>query len=179
MFIGVNFVPMGASKDSKRIAARIQFVEQGKNAKEIAQMFEVNEKTVGNWRKKGNWDVLRQNHLNGDKSRINAIKDIISEISTQRMEISARIKEIESKKDEDSKDLRLELKKERAGIDDSISKWNKTLENMQNGNKVSLSTRLDIMNDIFNEMQHFDPNLAQQTIPFQEDYLLKLTEKYA
>jgi hypothetical protein len=170
---------MGASLDSKRIAARIQFVEQGKNAKELAGMFQVNEKTVGNWRKKYNWDALRENHLNGDKARINGIKDVISEMTNQRLDITAQIKKLGDPKSNSAKDKVLELKKERVSIDDGISKWNKTLENMRDGNKVSLSTRLDIMNDIFNEMQAYDPNLAQNTIEFQEDYLLRLTEKYA
>ena len=49
------------AKQLKKIEAQaeIMFVEHGHNAKYIADFFGINEKTVGIWRKRGNWDAKR------------------------------------------------------------------------------------------------------------------------
>lgn len=46
-------------KDALQRQAEMMFIELGHTAKAIAEALELNEKTVGSWRQKGNWDVRR------------------------------------------------------------------------------------------------------------------------
>lgn len=51
------------AKQALQKQADFMFVELGQDAKTIALELEVNEKTVGNWRKKGDWDKRRNELL--------------------------------------------------------------------------------------------------------------------
>lgn len=46
-------------RDALQRQAEMMFIELGHNAKAIAEALDLNEKTVGAWRKKDNWDVRR------------------------------------------------------------------------------------------------------------------------
>lgn len=52
-----------AKKDNQQRIAESMFIEQGMNAKAISELIEVSEKTISNWRKKGNWDARRDEAL--------------------------------------------------------------------------------------------------------------------
>ncbi|MGY0034441.1 terminase gpP N-terminus-related DNA-binding protein [Pedobacter sp. NJ-S-72] len=52
-----------AKKEALQRQAEMMFIELGYNAKAIAEQFGVQEKTVGNWRLKGDWDKQREELL--------------------------------------------------------------------------------------------------------------------
>ena len=65
----------------------------------------------------------------------------------------------------------MELHKKIAQIDDGVSKWNKTLTNIDKDSKISLSTYLQVMEMIFEALQSHDEALFLKTIDFQDVHL--------
>lgn len=175
----VKFAPMGAKKDKERITARLLYVDQNKSIIEIANLVNVNRRTIGIWKNEFNWDALKNAKLNGQKAKINNIKEVIGELTNQRLELITQINELKEKKDKESKEQLSILRQEAVKIDDGISKWNKTLENMDKENRISLAIYLEIMTDIFKSLQNHDQKLFMNSLDFQEDHLQTITEKYA
>lgn len=174
------------AKDKERGVARVWYIEQGKTAKEIAQKLNVTEKTVGDWVKKYGWKKERNARENSIDKRIDNIKSVIDDITEDRTSARVRLNELrqellEQQKDKDleaieiSKDMISDIKREIVGYDDAISKWNKTLENFDKENKVSLSNYLYVMDEIFKDLQSYNQKLYMKTLDFQEQHINKVS----
>ncbi len=144
------------AKEKERRTAHILYVEQGKTAKEVSELIGVAEKTVGEWVAKFGWKEERSARQASPNKRAMNIKMIITGLSEDRLELDRKIKRTEASGDQEEL---LRMREEISRIDDAVSKWNKTLENIEKENNVSLATYLHIMDQIFESMRNFDPKL--------------------
>ena len=161
------------AKNRERGNAKVFFL-QGKTQKEIARLVSVQEKTIGEWVKKYSWKAERDARISSSKNQVQNIKNIISTMAEERLEIQ---QELTRAKDCENKEEIERLQKEAARVGDEVSKWNKTLENMDKENRVSLSVYLDVMDDIFKAMQQVSPKIFMQTLDFQEAHLSNISLK--
>ncbi len=161
------------AKDKERRTARILYVEQGKTAKEVSDLVGVAEKTIGDWVEKGAWKEERNARQTSPAKRADNIKLIITNLSEDRLNLDRKIKNIESEGCKDPEEL-TKLREEVSRIDDAVSKWNKTLENIESENRISLATYLNVMDQIFKSMQTYDPKLFMSTVEFQDQHVHKI-----
>lgn len=162
-----------AKKKEQKIAKEL-YVNQGLTAKAIAEKGLATEKTIGNWVNKYGWKKLRDAKQNSSELRADRIAQVIETLTDQRLELFQSITRAKEQKD---KDLLSQLQKEAVSIDDAISKWNKTLENLNKESRISLSIYLEVMEDIFKNLQAFDPGIHQTTLDFQEEHLNTISMK--
>jgi predicted transcriptional regulator len=162
------------AKTTERKAAK-EFYIKGKEQKEIARLVGVAEKTISQWVIKYGWKSERDARLNGSKNRINAIKEVIGKLTDQRLSLFDQAKKAE---DSGDKEQSLALSKQAASIADEISKYNKTLENLDDKNRMSLSTYLEVLDDIFNAMHRKHPKIYIELLEFQEEHLSHISSKY-
>lgn len=160
------------AKEKERRTAHILYVEQGKTAREIADLIGVAEKTIGEWVAKGAWKEERTARQASPAKRADNIKLIITNLSEDRLSLDRRIKAAEA---ENKTDLLTDLREEVSRIDDAVSKWNKTLENIENENRISLATYLNVMDQVFTAMRHYDAKLFMSTVEFQEAHIHKIS----
>lgn len=174
------------AKEKEKKLAKIYYVEQGKTAKWIAETLNLTEKTAGNWIAKFGWKELRNAKENGVDKRIDNIKEVIDDIiddrSTARTTLNKHKLELAKAQadadDELVKSLKeqiSEVKREVVGYDDAISKWNKTLENFDKENKVTLSNYIHVMEAIFKDLQAVNQPLFLKTLEFQEQHINKVS----
>ena len=162
------------AKDNERKLAK-QLYMNGKLQKEIAAIVNVREKTIGNWASKHNWKTEREARFGSSKKQVENIKAIISTMAEERLQVHNDLQKAKTRNDGDEIER---LQKEAAKLDDGVSKWNKTLENLDKDNRVSLATYIEIMEDIFKDLQDYDPKLFLKTLDFQEQHLTKKASKY-
>lgn len=160
------------AKEKQRKTAHILYVEQNKSQKEIAQLLGVTEKTVSSWVNKYSWKQELTARNASPARRINNIKAIITNLSEERLLLTSEVRQLE--KDGASEEA-TKKREQISRIDDSVSKWNKTLENINKENQVSLSIYLQVMESIFNSMRLYDVNQYMDTVEFQEHHLHKIT----
>ena len=172
---------MGVSKDSEKKLAYIYYVEKYKTAKETAVLSNVSEKTVNDWVSKHKWKELRESQLNSSKNQINQIKELISVLTQRRLKIETQISQAESAKGKnvDNSEYIAALHEQCIRIGDDVSKWNKTLQNMDESNRISLGLYLEIMDDIFTTMQKTNPELHAKTLDFQTELVQTASIKYS
>lgn len=164
------------AKDKEKATARILYVEQGKTGKEISMLIGVAEKTISSWvnDSRENWKGLRNARTTSPQKRIENIREIIGTLADRRIQLGRDLLTLEK----DGTNETIEAKrKEISQIDDAVSKWNKTLKDLDKENRVSLSAHLKIMDEIFDSMRHFDEKLYYSTIKFQEHYLIVISSK--
>lgn len=162
------------AKEKQRKTAHILFVEQNKTQREIAQLLGVTEKTVSAWVNKYGWKQEQTARNSSPVRRVSNIKAIITGLSDERLSLSNEVRMAEENSDtEEATRLRERISK----IDDAVSKWNKTLENINRENQLNLSTYLQVMERIFDSMRIFDTKLYMESVEFQEDHLHKITMK--
>ena len=158
------------AKDKERKLAYILFVEQKKTAKEISQLISVSEKTLSAWinAEDERWKKDQRARHASPSHRVANIEQIISNLADERIR-----KSIDLEKAEKAADLVLasDIRKEISKIDDAVSKWNKTLRDINKETKVPLSTYLEVMESIFQALQHHSPKLYMQTLDFQEQHI--------
>ncbi len=140
------------AKDSERTVARIRFVEQGKNRKEIAQELNVREKTVGDWAAKGNWEDQRTAWLTRTQNVERTLRGLIQTYSEQ-------LNLLEQDTGGNPK--------EKARLVDALVKTSKTLEVVRAENDVTLSARLKVMEWVFGELQKHDAAVHLKLVEFQ------------
>ena len=80
---------------------------------------------------------------------------------------------------EANKELVEETRKNISKIDDAVSKWNKTLRDINKEAKIPLATYLEVMQSIFEALQHYNPKLYMQTLDFQEKHIHDASLKYS
>lgn len=162
-----------AKEKEKRIAFDY-YTNQGFTAKAISDIVNVSEKTIGDWVEKGNWKSVRDANLNGSKNRATKIKELISELTEQQLEINLEVKQA---KTEGDKELVIKLRQQSASISQEVAIQTKALERMDIDNKISLGTYLEVMTDIFKNLEHYDKNIYLQTLDFQEVHLSTISIK--
>ena len=162
------------AKDKEKRIAFDYYTNQGLTAKAIADIVNVSEKTIGDWVEKGNWKAVRDANLNGAQTRSANIKELISELTDQQLEINIEIKEAKAIGD---KDRVIALRQQSATISQEVAIQTKALERMDCDNKISLSTYLEVMNDIFKNLEHFDKDVYLKTLDFQESHLSTISIK--
>jgi transposase len=160
------------AKEKEKRTARILYVEQGKTAKDISDLVGVSEKTISDWVQKGAWKEERTARNSSPGKRADNIKLIITNLSEDRLDLSRKVKEAEANLAE--ADEIQKLREEISRIDDAVSKWNKTLENIEDENRISLATYLNVMDQIFKAMQAYDPKLYMATVEFQDAHIHKI-----
>ncbi|MBS1940875.1 MAG: DUF1804 family protein [Bacteroidetes bacterium] len=140
------------AKDGARANARIMFVEQGKNRKEIANALGVRDKTVGDWAAKGNWEDQRTAWLTRTQNVERTLRGLIQTYSEQ-------LNTLEQQGDGDPK--------EKARLVDALVKTSKSLEVVRAENDVTLSARLKVMEWVFGELQKHDAATHLKLVEFQ------------
>lgn len=162
------------AKTSEKELARYWYIEKKKSAKETAIMVGVTQKTMGDWIKKGGWHREREARILSPNQRAENIEVIISDLANQRIDLCKEL--VETKASGDTKRAS-EIRHEMAGIDDGVAKWNKTLLSIKKDTRTTLTTYLDVMEDIFNDLRNYDEKLYLQTILFQKQHVEKATDK--
>ncbi len=164
------------AKEKEKATARILYVEQGKTAKEIAMLLEVSEKTISAWVNADdeNWKAMRKAKITSPLKRIENLKSIINDMVDRRIELSNRLKIAESEKNLEEM---ANIKEEIAGLDDAVSKWNKTLENMDKENRMSLTVYIRVMDDIFDALRLWNEPFYYKLLAFQEQHIRQISNK--
>lgn len=162
------------AKKKEQEAAKRYFVDFFKSQKEIAEDLGVTEKTVGAWVSKGNWRSLRDAKLNNSTTRAENIKKVIADLTESTLDILEQIKVAEFNEE---REKILSLKKETTRISQEIGMWQKALEKIDKDFKISLSTYLEVMEGIFNDLQQYDIELHMKTIDFQKYHLHNIAHK--
>lgn len=163
------------AKERERAIAKILFIENNLTIKDGAERVGVTEKTFSNWVRAGSWTAERDARNASPAKRINNIKEIISNLSEEWLVLDRAVKELERNRAEPSEitDIRARIR----GIDDAVSKWNKTLENIDKESRIPLATYLNIMEDVFSDLREFNKDIYLQTIDFQEHHINKVSIK--
>ena len=156
------------NKKNERRTAKSYFVDLGKNCKEISTLLDASEKTLGKWRKEDKWDELRAAKLANSNVRADNIIQIINSQADRRIELDQELRIAESQEDS----IRItEIRAAIAAIDDGVSKWNKTLENVTKESRIPVSTHIAVIEMLYNHMRTHDEALYMKSIPFQESYI--------
>lgn len=148
--------------------ARELFVNDGLTAVEISARIAVSQKTLSNWinADNGAWKRERDARINSSAKQGDNIREIISIMSEQKLTI---LREIQDAEIAGEKELLLTLRKNAATLDDAVAKWNKTLQEMnKNGNRITLSIFLEVMDTIFDQLRNWDADIYNKTLDFQE-----------
>ncbi|PTN08049.1 hypothetical protein C8N47_11189 [Mangrovibacterium marinum] len=163
------------AKDRERQTAKLYYVDHNLTAKEVSERVGVTEKTIGNWVEKYHWKAERDAKNASPAKRTANIKQIISNLSDEWLELDREVKELETGKGnpEEIAKLRTRIK----GIDDAVSKWNKTLENIEKDSQVPLSTYIYVMEDIFQGLLKYNRDLYMKLVDFQEIHLNTISER--
>jgi len=156
---------MAQSKIKEKQTAKLYFVEQGKTAKEIADIVKVSQQTVGKWIEQENWKNLRTaTALQGDKQIAN-IKEIINIAAEQRLELAAKLKNTPT----NDTQTREAIHKQINQADNSALYWNKILENFDKENRISLSVYITVQERIFNALyMYLDTEFSTEQITATE-----------
>lgn len=162
-----------AKKKEQEVAKKL-YVELYKSQKEIAEDLGVTEKTVGDWVKKFNWKQERDARLNNSTNRAENIKKVIAELTECTLDVLEEIKVAQFNGD---KAQALLLKKETTRIAQEVGMYQKALEKMEKNFKISLSTYLEVMEDIFQALQNFDKKAYLETLDFQKTHLQSIAQK--
>ena len=106
------------AKDKEKRIAFDYFSKQGFTAKKISEITGVTEKTIGEWVKAGNWKSVRDANINSSQSQAKNIKELISELTEQQLEIVDQVKEAQQQGD---KNLVTELRKQSASLSQEVA----------------------------------------------------------
>lgn len=162
------------AKRKEREVAKKLFVDQHMNQKDIAAQLDVTEKTVGVWVRKYNWLTIRDAKLNNSKNRSENIKKVIEELTNMTLKNIEQIKQAEV---DGETDRILTLKKETTRISQEVAMYQKALEKMDKDYKISLSTYIDVMENIFEELSRWNQKVFLKTIDFQKEHLQSIADK--
>jgi len=153
-------------------AAYEYVVVQDYTQAEAAEMIGVSVTTLSDWARAGNWRELRKARQSAVCTANSNLKNIISLLSEQRLKIEQDIHEAQSSGDTE---LELELRKRANIISDDLSKINKTLQQNDKSNGITLGIYIDVMDDIFNNLHIFNLELYNETLEFQAMLIQKKT----
>ena len=165
------------AKEKEKKIAKILYIEQNKDAKEISTLIGVSEVTLSKWVNENNesWKKQRNARMSNPSVRTDNIKQIINDLSEQRITLGHQLKIAE--RDSDLEECTL-TRKSIASIDDAVSKWNKTLTSIDKENQVTLSSYLAVMEMLFEAIKAYDEKLFFNTLDFQEVHLNEVSLKF-
>lgn len=161
------------AKAQERILAK-ELYFKFKLQKEIARIVGVQEKTISDWIRKYAWKKERDARYNSGKSQISQIKKLIGKLTDQRIEITRKMDEAIDKNDFQKVE---ELQQSANRLADEVSKYNKTLTNLDKENRISLSVYLDVMESVFNGIQIYNPKIYMSLLDFQDEHVVEISEK--
>lgn len=156
------------AKEREQKIARLLYVEQGKTAKEISLLIGVSEQTLTKWVNKLGWRDQRNALIANPGVREDNIKQLINGLTEQRLELSGQLRTAETNKDSAAA---FDIRKQLGQIDDAVSKWNKTLQNVKKDSQISLAVYISVMEMIFDALKMYDEKLYLKMIDFQEQHL--------
>lgn len=163
------------AKEREQKLARLLYVEQGKSAKEISTLVGVSEQTLTKWVHANGWREQRNAIVANPTIREDNIKNLINELSQQRLDLSKELRDAEANADlKAAADFRKQL----AQVDDAVSKWNKTLQGVKKDGQISLSDYLVVMEDIFDNLRIYDEKLYMKLMDFQEAHLNDVSRRF-
>lgn len=176
------------AKKRERTIARNYYIDLGKSAKEIAELTGVSEQTLSKWINdpKENWKEQRNAKVAAPEVRTGNIRELINGLCDDRMRLADKLKVAEEKlskaKEKSAKDAMnaeiLQIRDSLASIDDSVSKWNKTLLSVDKENKISFGDYINVMQETFNALRQYDEKLYLKTVDFQEQHLNAIASRY-
>ena len=121
------------AKEREQKLARLLYVEQGKSAKEISTLVGVSEQTLTKWVHANGWREQRNAIISNPSIREDNIKNLINELSEQRLELSRTLRQAEANADlKEAADTLKNL----AQVDDAVSKWNKTIQSVKKYSQI-------------------------------------------
>jgi uncharacterized protein YjcR len=167
------------AKLKEKEIAKKYYVDHFRAQKEIAEDLGITEKTVSKWVAEGKWKALRDAKMNSSETQTNNLKSLISELTDKALEIREAINIIEAKgkkATEEEKVELLDLKKEATRISQEVAMYNKTLAQFQTG-KLPLGVYLEVMEDVFKELQNYDKEVFLKTLDFQRAHLQTIAQK--
>ncbi len=153
---------MANRKTKEQQLAKELYVKQLKTAKEIGEMLDVSENTVGKWIESGNWKRERDARKNNTENYISNLLELIGSLTEKRIAL-----EQDPEADPETK----------VRLADEVAKWNKALETAQRKDEAPLAVKIKVMEEIFSAMQHHNAKLWHDSISFQEFYLNKLVNE--
>ena len=162
------------AKDKEKKLAHILYVEQGKDACEISPLIKVSEATLSKWVRDGGWKIERDARNSSPHLSVSNIKKIMGSLGEDRLRLNKDLRASEAKADSDGA---TELRKQISRVDDAISKWNKALGAMDKESRVSLSSYLWVMEEVFQGLRAFDIELYMRTLDFQEHHIQQMCLK--
>ena len=165
------------AKLRERSIAKHYYVEVQKTAKEISDITGVSEQTLTKWINdpKDNWKDQRNAKLAKTEIRTDNIRQVINTLCDDRLNLDRICKECEANSDLVGSTA---ARKEMARIDDSISKWNKTLSTIDKDNKITLGQYIYVQEKIFNALNLYSEKIYLQTIDFQEEHINEVAGQY-
>ncbi len=132
-----------ARKNKLEKAAESMFINDGATAKEIAETLGVREATVGSWRKNGEWDKQREEHL--------AAPHIIRKILI--------------------KELKNVAEGNKSGIDtNALSQISKVIE--AQSYRLSPQVVISVIKELDNFMINENPQLAAELTPYHRKFII-------
>jgi hypothetical protein len=130
---------------------------------------------VSAWIDKYGWKQEREARMNGDRNRISEIKELISLLTQKRMKL---FKDAAQHTQDGNMEKAIDCNKEGSVTSDEVSRWNKTLENLDERNRISLSLYIEVMDDLFNSIHKSHPKVYRELLDFQEEHLSHISLKY-
>jgi hypothetical protein len=162
---------MGKTKE--RATAKHLYMT-GKNQKDIANLVQVQEKTISDWVHKFGWKQEREARMLGKRTQEENLRKLIGDMAGKAIRVE---NEMEMARQRDETDKFLTLQTELNRITDAASKWNKQLEAISKDNKISLVTYLQVMDDLFEGVRNYSPKLYIGMLEFQEKHLTDISLK--
>lgn len=146
------------------------YVKDGMSCKEIADRVSVSEKSVSNWINENDalWKKERQASAVSSKKQGDNLKEIITILADQKLEL---LRLIDNAIAEGDNDKVLELRKQAAGLDNSVAQWGNQLKEVDKKNRITLAIYIDVMSRIFDSLKVYDSDLYFRTLDFQENHL--------
>lgn len=165
-----------AEYNKLRRAAYEYVVVQGLEQKEVATRLNLTEATISTWANnspEGKWKDLRQSRMQCKSTETDNLRKLIDILSQQRLDLELSISD--AVHEGDTKEI-ARLRQQASSLSDQISKFNKTLQNLDNSS-YTLGVFIDVMDEIFNAMRLHDEKLWESTIEFQSTLVRKKTKE--
>lgn len=161
------------AKEKERELAHQLFVKFNKNQKEIAFDLSVTPKTVGVWAEEGNWKAERTALVNNTHNRAEKYKAVLEDFADEQIMLSQKIKEEEASGNLSEASA---LRKLSVSISSQVGMYQKALEKLDKDSKVLLSTKLEVVEHIFQAMQEYDKKLFLSSLDFQRYYIQSIAK---
>jgi len=87
------------AKDKERKLAKVLFVEQGKSAKQVAELVNVSEATMSKWVNDSGWMAERSARNANPSKQLANLQQIIFGISEERIQLTKELREAEANED--------------------------------------------------------------------------------